>query len=539
MPTETESAGSVNEETVNDGAENEEPVPADASPDTTQPGGDSLQPGRDSLQPGRDSEQPDESLGTRSELEVVSACKRRIKATVPAEKVREELDKNYKELASSVQIPGFRRGRVPRKLLEARFGEEIESDVKEALLSMSLSEVIEANELDVVGSPSIQEVKFEKGADLGYVVDVEVRPQFELGSYSGIEVTREQADVRDEDVEERLKALQRRSSRPVPLAEISQAGPDDLYIGKYSLYRDGEKVKAGVEGAFTPASKVLHSFLVDDLPEKVKAWDSASPLRLKVRAGADYPDEVLRNTDLELEFQLEEARRPELPDIDDEFAKAQGRKDLADLRADVRKGLEDWNRRESDRKLEGKILEKILDATAMDLPESLVASILSRKRLEREYELLQKGLGPEEVNETLVREFGASQKEGESAAAAVIGAVSDEVRREIKEFFVLEKIADKEKIFVTEEEVDKRVHLMATLYGIPSGRIREELRSSGRLEELRLSLRNEKVRAFLRQKARTLGPDGQPEAAPASESAADTTERTHSTGEPEASSPVS
>jgi hypothetical protein len=125
MPTETESAGSVNEETVNDGAENEEPVPADASPDTTQPGGDSLQPGRDSLQPGgdslqpgRDSEQPDESLGTRSELEVVSACKRRIKATVPAEKVREELDKNYKELASSVQIPGFRRG--PRSAQAAR-----------------------------------------------------------------------------------------------------------------------------------------------------------------------------------------------------------------------------------------------------------------------------------------------------------------------------------------------------------------------------------------------------------------------------------
>ena len=362
-----------------------------------------------------------EPLGTRSEVEELGACKRRIKASVPADKVREELDKNYKELSSTVQLPGFRRGRVPRGLLEARFGEEIDGDVKEALLSGSLAEVVEEKELNVIGSPKFDNVEFKKDEDLRYEVELEVRPEFELGKYRGIEASREAVSVTDEDVAERLSALQRKAAEPVPV-DPKDAGPDDVYIGKYNLTRDGAQVKTGVEASFTPSTKVLDAFLVEELPERVAAWDLASgnPLKLDVVIGDNYPDEVLRKAKVELEFSLEETRRSQIPDLDDAFAKLAGKENLEELRAEVRKSLEETKQREADRKVESQILERIVAETSMDLPEGFIENLSSRKRLEREYQLAEQSLPAEEIKEILVKEDAAG---------------GDELRREMKEFF--------------------------------------------------------------------------------------------------------
>ena len=428
-----------------------------------------------------------ESLGTSSEIEELGACKRRVKASVPADKVREELDRNYKELASTVQLPGFRRGRVPRGLLEARFGEEIDGDVKEALLSGSLAEVVEEKELNVIGSPKFDNIEFHKNEDLRYEVEFEVRPEFELGEYRGLEASRATVAVTDEDVEERLLLLQRKAAELVPV-DFKDAGPEDVYVGKYNLARDGAPVKTGVKASFTPSTKVLETFLVEELPERVASWDilSGNPLKLDVVIADNYPDEALRKAKVELEFVLEETKRSKLPDIDDAFAKLAGKESLEELRAEVHKSLEETKQREEDRKVESKILETILAQTSMDLPEGFIDNLSSRKRLEREYQLAQESLPPEEIKEKLVKEDAAG---------------GDELRREMKEFFVLEKIADKEKIFATEEEINERTSLMASMYGIPPASLREELRKTGRFDQLRLSIRHEKVRAFLRKKA--------------------------------------
>lgn len=517
MQTERESAGTVSEDQPSEGA--------------------TIEGSADDGAPSDDKTAANESLGTRAEVETLGDCKRRIRAFVPREKVQEELDKNYKELATTVQIPGFRKGRIPRALLEARFGKEIISDVKQALLSLSLSEVIEAQKLDVVGEPTISEVELPPSADMSYVVELEVRPVFDLVDYKGLEVARELVPVRDEEVEERLESMRRKAAKLEPI-DVAAATMESVYMGKYSLYREGAKVKSGVDVSFVPATKVLGPFFLEDLEERVKSWGAAtgSSLKLNVLVPSDYSDEVLRDQMVELEFVLEETRKSVLPEANDEFAKTLDKTSIEEVRGEIRKSIEEWAQRESDKKVEAKIMESVLGSTSVALPEGLIESIVNRRRMEREYELLQRGIPPEEVKAMLVREWGAQQEAPPAAEAAPekdpsqeappggappistdnpprqTPVASEEIRREIKEFFVLEKIASNEKIFATEEEVDKRIYLMASLYGVPPGRLREELRSSGRLEELRYSLRNEKVRAFLRKEARILGPDGQPEA---------------------------
>jgi trigger factor len=228
---------------------------------------------------------------------------------------------------------------------------------------------------------------------------------------------------------------------------------------------------------------------------------------LDVKVPNDFPDEVLRGVDLKLEFHCEEVERIELPELDDAFAKEFGKKSLDELKAEIRESVQAQARRKEDQKIAATVLEKVLASVSIELPEGLLEGQKGRWTHNREYELLvEQGMPAEKVKETLAKEAEAA---------------GEEFRRGLKEYFVLERIADKERIFATEEEVDKRLRLMATLYGVPAARLREEMRKTERLEELRYVLRHEKVREFLGKRARVLGPDGKPEEPPPEEVAAD------------------
>jgi trigger factor len=444
-----------------------------------------------------------DALGTRSEVEVVGGCRRRVKASVPADKVRAELDKNYRQLSQSIQLPGFRRGHVPRRLLEARFGEEIEGDVKESLLAESFAEVVEGKDLKVLGSPRFEKVSFSKDSDLTYEVDVEVRPEFELDGYKGIEVEWEGIPLKDEWVDQALENLQVKEAKLVPIG-AADAGPEDYFRGTYRLHRDGVLVKTSETVSFVPATGRLEAFAIPDLPERCAAWDRSqespadpapgSPLSIDVKVPADYPDEVLRGVDVNLQFQLEEALRRELPPLDEEFAKHRGADSLDALKAMIRDELAKKLERDEETMVDERILEKIADRTAMDLPEGLLEHQKERVRLANEYRLLEEGHPAEEVERMLRVEEGQPDSQTEP------------IRRALKSFFILDRIADLEKIFVMEREVDERLRHMALLYRAPLEVLRGELQKTGRLDELRTLMRHEKVRKLLRQNAKVVRP---------------------------------
>ena len=199
---------------------------------------------------------------------------------------------------------------------------------------------------------------------------------------------------------------------------------------------------------------------------------------------------MLRGTEVRLEFSLEEVSRSQLPELDEEFAKKLGKDDLAGLRTEIREALEERRNREEERALEERVMKSVEDATEVELPEGLLQTQRERSRLEREYELMQRGMNPDEVKEKLVAEGEAMEKE---------------LRAELKRFFILTEIADKEKVFVTEADVRSRVEQMAGLYGVPPAALREQLKSSGRLDALRASLLQEKTRGLLRKKASVKG----------------------------------
>ncbi len=458
-------------------------------------------------------EEGDEKLGTQSTVETIGPCKRRIKAEVPSEKVTEALDRSYKEIISTFQIPGFRRGRVPRRLIEKRFGEEIEGDIKESLLEDSFQEVVEENDLKVIGKPKFDNVGFTKGEPLRYEVEVEVRPEFELGAYKGLNVKEVGEDevppVTEEKIDGQIEKLQQRQADLVVI-DPSTATADDFYFGHYTLELDGVHVHTKEDMGFQPKSGGIDGFQIPDLAEKAASAGSSSVFSETVKVPERYSEEVLRGKEVKFEYTIESIKRLQLPTVDDEFAKLFNVSSVADLRAEIRKELEAQQKVQVKELLEKRILEQISEGVQFDLPEGFLEEHAKLNRLKLEYSLLQVGFAREEIDAEL-------KKVDEKG--------TDELRKEIKNFFILEKIADLEKVYATEDDMNRQIALLAQNQNRPFDDLREELKESGRIETIRSEIRHSKVRQFLLEKAKIAEPSAA-EGSSADEAPEETQEKT-------------
>ena len=438
----------------------------------------------------------DDSLGATCTIEDAGPCKKVVKATVPVEKVKKILAHNYEELSSTVRLPGFRRGRVPRRLLEKRFGEDLEKDVKESLLAESFDELLEDKDLKVLGSPSFDKIEFSPESDFTYEAELQVYPEFDLPEYKGIEVERVTSEVEEGRFDEELEKLLKSRAEMVEV-EPSKAGGDDQFIGSYELVEEGRVLKSVGQAGFVPASGNLEAFAIEDLEKLVEGWDRSkagtndgAPLEIEVTVPAHYPDEVLRGREVLLRFVLEKTQTAELPELDDDFAKGLGAESAEDIKAKIEEQLQGEVETKDQQELEKKIVEALVGGLELELPEDLI----DRQRKVAEERVAQELIAEEKTEEEINEERA---KAGEAAAEDLTG--------ELKEFFLLEKIGEKEKIFATEDEVANRIQMMSMVYGVPPAAMMGQLQESGRIDEIRQTLRNEKVRGFLREKASIIG----------------------------------
>ena len=442
----------------------------------------------------------DDSLGATCEIEDTGPCKKLLKATVAADKVKEILDHNYGELATTVSLPGFRRGRVPRKLLEKRFGEDLEKDVKETLLGESFEELIKDQELKILGSPSFDNIEFGAESDFTYEAELQVYPEFDLPEYKGVEVEKVESSVEEGRLDEEIEKLLKSRAEMVP-ADPAKAAADDQFVGSYELLEEDTVLKAVEQAGFVPASGSIEAFAIEDLEKLVEKWDRSKagtsdgvPLEIDTTVPAHYPDEILRGREVRLRFVLEKALTAELPELDDDFAKALGAEGVDDLKEKLEQQLQGEVERKDQQEIEKKVVDALVGQLDLELPEELI----DRQRKGTEERVAQELIAAEKSEDEINEERA---KAGEAAAEDLTG--------ELKEFFLLEKIGEKEKIFATEDEVANRIQMMSMAYGVPPATMMGQLQESGRIDEIRQTLRNEKVRGFLREKANVIGDSSQ------------------------------
>ncbi|MEQ4204529.1 trigger factor [Actinopolymorpha sp. B9G3] len=372
----------------------------------------------------------------KSAVETLSPTRVRLTVEVPFEELKSSLDNAYREIARQVTIPGFRKGKIPPRIIDQRVGRGLvlEQAVQDAIPRLYV-DALQENKVEPLGRPEVDVPEIADGADLKFTAEVDVKPEITLPEYHGLELSVDDAEVTDEDVEEQVNSLRERFGS---LTTVERAAGDDDYVTiDLSASKDGEELEdeesSGVSYQIGSGARLEG---LDDAVKGLQAGESAT-FSTQLVAG-DHAGE-----DVEVTVTVTAVKEQQLPDLDDDFAQLASEFDTLDeLRADLSDRIERSKRIQQAQAARDGILEKLLGLVDIPLPDAAVATEVESRREAIGQQLGQIGLSEEQY----------LQSEGQSAEE--FGQELDKRARDsMKAEFVLDEVAEKEELSVSEDEV--------------------------------------------------------------------------------------
>ncbi len=370
----------------------------------------------------------------------------------------------FRRLSKSAKVPGFRPGKVPRRIFEAQYGTAmIDERAMEDVVPQAYSKAVQEHDLEPVERPHMELMPLEDaGQGLRVKATVAVRPPIELRDYKGLPVTDDAPPVDDDDVERSLEALRREGATLVPVERPLQLG--DTAVIDYEGKIDGVPFEGGA--ATGEETEISENRFIPGFASGMVGMTSGETREVTAHFPEQYGKEELAGKDAVFTITVHDIKEPELPPLDDEFAKRVSRAENVEaLRADVRSRLEDLRRQKSRRALSSQILERLLEGYDFPLPEVMV---------ERESEsLLQDSKG-------YVARFGRSWDdfltETGKTEESLQAEYRSEAERRVRSTLVIEAIAKAEKIEATEDDVERELLALARQYQVPVEQIVEMTR---------------------------------------------------------------
>ena len=429
-------------------------------------------------------EAPEEKEADRLNLDVAiderSACERHITVTIPREDIDRVFDQEFSELVPKAQVPGFRPGHAPRKLIEKRFRQDVGDRVKSELLVASLEQINEEQGLSAISEPDIDldAIEMPEDGPLTFEFDLEVRPQFDLPQWKGLTIEKPVREITDEDVDRALEDVLARRGRLVP--HEGPAEPGD-YITTNLTFKHGEQVLSSAEEEVIRLRPVL-SFR----DGKIEGFDKlmAGVTAGETRAGeavlsADAPNVGLRGQSVTAVFDVLEVKKLRLPELNEDLLADLGGFELeADLRDAVKDQLARQLDYEQHRRAREQITRALTVAADWELPPELLRR-QSRRELQRAVlELRRAGFSEDEI-----RAHENELRQNSAASTA----------RALKEHFILERIAEEEGIDVDESDYTREIALIALQSGESARRVRARLEKSDSMDVLRNQIIERKV----------------------------------------------
>ena len=419
------------------------------------------------------------------EIEEVGPCKKLLKFEIPKETIEEEWQKQLKEVSRMANLPGFRKGKAPRKLLEKNYGDKIVEEVKRAIVSSSYQETIEKNKLSPVGDPDVGDIDLELGKPLKFEITLEVLPTFELGEYKGMQLKRKPVSVTDEDIDNALETISRQKAQ-LTVVKSGKVKDEDFIICDCEVGVNGEVVWTDKELEVMVSGSQVADINVPDLKKSLVGAKSEDKVSMDVELGDSFSVEQHRNKSAKLEISIKEIKRPKSPEINDELAKQVGYDTLDELKEFMSQRLEMEKKRMAEGEMQEQISSKLIEMADFDMPEDMKAHHTNERLHKYQHDLINKGTPQEEIEKNLEDLKSASE---------------ESVVRDFKMSLVLEQIAEKERIFVTEDDVNRRISEMAGMYGLDTAGMKKQIEKMNSMSNLRHQLRENKTLNLLMKEA--------------------------------------
>ena len=419
------------------------------------------------------------------EIEEVGPCKKLLKIEIPKERIEDEWQKQLNEVSRMSKLPGFRKGKAPRKLLEKKFSDRIIEEVKRAVVSESYQQALEGNKLSPIGDPNVGDIDLELGKPLKFEITLEVLPTFELGEYKGMQLKKKPVSVTDEDIDKALNAVSRQKTQ-LTVVNKGKVEDGDYIICDCEVGINGEIIWNDEELEVMVSGSSVADINVPDLKTNLVGAKSGDKLTMDVELGDNFSVEQHRNKSARMEISIKEIKRPASPDINDELAKQVGYDTLDELREFLSKRLEVEKKNQVEGEMHEQIYRKLIEMADFDLPGDLIAH-QSNERLHRyQMDLINKGTPLEEMEKNIDDLKNASE---------------ESVVKDFKLSLITDRIAEKEKIFVTEDDVNQRINGLASMYGIEPAAMRKQLEKIKGMSNLRHKLKEHKTLNFLVKEA--------------------------------------
>lgn len=410
-----------------------------------------------------------------------------LELTAQPEEVEEALSQAYKKVVKKVSLPGFRKGRVPRGILESHFGKEVlYEEAIEILVSRGYYEAVREHQLEPVDEPKLEVTQgFEDQKPFIFKFEIEVLPEVKLGEYKGLGIKKEVVETTDEDVEKEIHSLQERHAELVVVEKESLEGGDFAVID-FEGYIDGTAFPGGVAQGYT--LEIGSNSFIPGFEDGLIGMAPGSEKEVAATFPEDYYNKDLAGKEAVFRVKLHEIKNKELPAVDDEFAKSlRLGETVEELRENIRESLHEYTSQAAQREFEGQVIEKVVEGCTVEISETLIKKEQERLTRDFEHDLSHRGLKLEQYLEAV----NQTQEQ-------FLEGLRPEAEMRVKTNLVLSSIAKTEGIQATEGEINEQVE--RTLQYYPENereKLRQRMNSASVREGISNSLMMEKTVRFL------------------------------------------
>jgi trigger factor len=403
-----------------------------------------------------------------NKVEVTDAgpCKKKLKIEVPAETIDEQLGTSMDTILTEAELPGFRKGRAPRRLIEKKFGTVMKREAKNQIVSSAFSRAVEEHKLQVVGDPvseMLGTAELEQGKPFVFEIEVEVVPEFELPSLEGISIKRPNMEVTDEMVNKEVETIRLHEGELDP----QDAPKPGDYLTGHAVMTDSEGTKhLDIQDAVvqTPPPErngkgMILGIAVDDFGTQLGLPKPGETATIRTKGPDHHETEAIRGKDLTITFEVARVDRI-IPAAIEKLVAQYGFESETALRDSIKSRLQQRILIEQQTVMRNQVAAHLVKTVKMDMPERLTAQQAGRVLSRRRMEMLHRGVEPMKIEEHI-----AELRAGSATSAA----------RDLKMFFILNKAAEALNIKVTDAEINGRIHQMAAQRGVRPEKLRQEI----------------------------------------------------------------
>ena len=387
-------------------------------------------------------------------VQVENLEKNMVKLTieVPAEELEKAIDAAYKKQKNQISIPGFRKGKVPRAMVEKMYGVEVfYEDAANTLMQQNYPSAVEESGVDIVSRPSIDVVQIEKGKPFIYTAEVAVRPEVTLGKYMGVTVTKIDTSVSDDEVAEALEQQRNNNARTISVTDRPVAVGDTAVID-FEGFVDGVAFEGG-KGENHPLEIGSHTF-IDNFEDQLVGKNAGDEVEVNVTFPEDYQAEELAGKPAVFKCKINSITESQLPELNDEFASEVGGCDTLDqYKEEVKQKILAKKNRDAANEKEAKVLDKVIENATMDIADAQVEDMQKRMKDEFAQTLQYQGISLEQYMQIV-----------NVTEESLMERIKPDALKRIQQRAVLEAVVKAENIEATDEEVDEELSKMAAQY---------------------------------------------------------------------------